>query len=234
MSEITYQSSCHEEEAGCLPTEQCTLTPALKMSLNPASLSISCHLLQQTGIETMSHIYLTGCQRKTCSLPLALSHHRSKPQWRDLLSAQALSYENEMFPMWECIPYLPSCPRNAGWEQDIDTELVSDPADCWVLLGTDKQGVCSALPHTGLSHLGELPPPHPCLCVVFQQLHVRVEGAVHSFWENSVCLTGLDWHILILKFQYWPLKNSFDHRKCSILYPALIWYVHGCLRGGTL
>lgn len=63
-----------------------------------------------------------------------------------------------MFPMWECIPYLPSCPRNAGWEQDIDMELVSEPADCWVLLGTDKQGVCSALAHTGLSYLGELPP----------------------------------------------------------------------------
>lgn len=29
-----------------------------------------------------------------------------------------------MFPMWKCISYLCSCPRNVDWEQDIDMVLV--------------------------------------------------------------------------------------------------------------
>lgn len=111
-----------------------------------------------TGMKRMNHIYLTGCQRKTCSLPLAVSHPGSKPHCRDLLSAQALSYETEMFPMWECIPYFPSCPRNAGWEQDIVMELVSKPAGCWVVLGTGKQEGCSALVHSGKVSPGRTPP----------------------------------------------------------------------------
>lgn len=74
---------------------------------------------------------------------------------------------------------------------------VSEPAECWVLLGTDKQRggaqlwlLASLTWETGA--VGELSPPFPCLCVAFQPLNVRLEGAEHSFWENSVCLTGQD------------------------------------------
>lgn len=63
-----------------------------------------------------------------------------------------------MFPMWECIPYFPSCPRNAGWEQDIVMELVWKPAGCWVVLGTGKQEGCSALVHSGKVSPGRTPP----------------------------------------------------------------------------
>lgn len=77
------------------------------------------------------------------------------------------------------------------------------------------------------SHLGELPPPHPCLWMVFQHLNVRVKGVEHSFWGKLSLPneTGLTFYLLslsILKFQYWPLKNSFDHRKFSILYQ--LWF----------